>query len=385
MSVPLRVLTAAWPGPHEPRRARFLEDLHRALSGRFSSEVLAPRAWEEDPTTEIRAGIPVARFPVPYSGGAKRAGIGPVRALATFVALELAARERWPASDGRRGGLVLAHWLLPAGVIAARVARRLRVPLVLYAHGSDVHTYGRGPLGRALLRRALAGAALVIAASGELAAALRPLSPQDTPREVLPVGIHSAFVAADAPPPSPPPVRALFVGDPLASKGAITVARAVRRAEAARIPVDLAWIGATAAELPAPPVGRALGSLAPEEVAREMARAHLLLLPSAREGTPVSIQEAIAMRLPWAATPVGGIPDLARRWPGGTLLPPPGEPEALEGAIVELLRSYSAGGEAGSRARWLSMARADAAELRVEAVAPRLAALLEGVLPCPAP
>jgi len=376
----LRVITAAWPGPHEPRRARFLEDLHVALAGRFASEVLAPRVYEEDPEEELRAGIPVVRVAVPFRGSAKRAGIGPARALSTFAALELAARGRWPGADRRRGGLVLAHWLLPAGSIAARLARRLRLPLVLYAHGSDVHTYGRGAIGRALIRRALAGAALVIVASEALAAMLRPLAPPGIRLEVIPVGIHPAFVASAEPPPSPPPVRVLFVGDPLRAKGADTLSRAVRRALGAGIPVELSWIGATAPELPEPGVGRALGALAPEEVAREMARAHLLILPSENEGTPVSIQEAIAMRLSWAATPVGGIPALARDWPGGMLLPAVEDGAALETAIVALLGSFAAAGEAGVRARRQAMAGADPTTLGVASRAAILADRLEEVL-----
>lgn len=383
-AAPIRVVTAAWPSPTEPRRARFLEDLHRELEGPFRTEVVAPLVRHDDPAEELRAGIPVTRFPYPSGDAPVRAhGISPLAALTYLVSMHGTAIDRWARSDGDRGGVVLAHWLVPGGLVAAHVARRLRVPLVLYAHGSDLHRYGRGRFARWLMRRMIPRAAAVLVASEELAERVRVLVDDPPPVHVVPVGIHPAFVAAPDPPPPPPPLRVLFVGDALASKGASLVARAIGCAQAEGLPVELEWIGTPADAVPRTdrgPVGRGRGDLDSAEVARAMARAHLLLLPSEAEGTPLVLQEAFAMRLPWAATPVGGIPALAEGRTGATLLPPPDAPDRVVDAIVDLLRRLLSEGPGDSRSRWEAMAGNEVASLSVSHRARQVGDVLEEVL-----
>ncbi len=188
-ALPLRVLTAAWPSAREPRRARFIEDLHRAIEGRFCSEVLTPRVHPDDPYSETRAEIPITRFRYPSGGAPVRArGISAFAAAAYLISMDHSARVRWPRGDEDRGGLVLAHWVLPAGIVAARLARRLGRPLVLYAHGSDLHTYGQGISGSSLLRRVFPKAAHIFVASQALADDVRARVAEHPPIEVLPVG-----------------------------------------------------------------------------------------------------------------------------------------------------------------------------------------------------
>jgi len=67
---------------------------------------------------------------------------------------------------------------------------------------------------------------------------------------------------------------------------------------------------------------------------RLMGAADIYVNASLREGTPVSVLEAMAERLPIAATQVGETPYLLE--PGAGLLSPPGQPAALA-AILNLL------------------------------------------------
>jgi glycosyltransferase involved in cell wall biosynthesis len=67
-----------------------------------------------------------------------------------------------------RPTLLHAHWLLPNGFIAAVASRRLGIPLVISAPGSDVQVAGKNPLFRAMARFALRQARLLTANSAEL-------------------------------------------------------------------------------------------------------------------------------------------------------------------------------------------------------------------------
>jgi glycosyltransferase involved in cell wall biosynthesis len=60
----------------------------------------------------------------------------------------------------------------------------------------------------------------------------------------------------------------------------------------------------------------------------------LAVLASANEGTPVSLIEAAAAGVPAVATRVGGVPEVVT--PEAGMLVPPGDPEALAGAISRL-------------------------------------------------
>ena len=93
-----------------------------------------------------------------------------------------------------------------------------------------------------------------------------------------------------------------------------------------------------------------LGSLSPAELAREHARATMLVLPSRQETAPIAIQEAMASGLPVVATDVGGNRYLVDEGPCGTLVPA-GEVEALAAAITALLRDPARAARCGEAAR----------------------------------
>lgn len=144
----LIVLTSTfprWPGDEQPV---FVFDLCRALADRFHVLVLAPHA--QGALERERIGhIEVTRFhyaPAALETLCYGAGIianlrrAPWRILllpgflfAMWRALRCALREL-----GSAPVVVHAHWLFPQGWIAAHTLRRLAVPLLVTAHGSDV-------------------------------------------------------------------------------------------------------------------------------------------------------------------------------------------------------------------------------------------------------
>jgi len=113
--------------------------------------------------------------------------LGYMRTMQSDLALRLEAYALSPAlfacgiqatmAGARRSrpDVLHAHWLLPNGFIAAVVARRLGIPLVVSIPGSDVQVARSNPLFRGLARFALRQADLLTANSADLRDALLPL------------------------------------------------------------------------------------------------------------------------------------------------------------------------------------------------------------------
>ncbi len=97
---------------------------------------------------------------------------------------------------------------------------------------------------------------------------------------------------------------------------------------------------------------------APEEMPLIYKALDVLALPSYREGASTVLMEAAAMRVPAVAYDIAGTRDLIE--PGRTgQLTPVGDPEALAGAALELLRSSTARRDMGAAARARAAARFD--------------------------
>ncbi|MEC9475932.1 MAG: glycosyltransferase [Planctomycetota bacterium] len=304
----LRVLTASWPGKKEPWRARFIRDLHLDLAADFDTELIAPQVHREDSLEEQDGPLQVRRFRYRSGGKSPRnRGAGPIAALSWLISAHRESRK-WRLNSVP--GVVLAHWAVPAAVIARQSARRLNCPLIVWCHGSDVHRFGRTAFGSRLLRIGLRSADRVLAASEPMARELQDR--HGIPGvEVLPLGIDSEFLERGRSAVAEFPLKLLWVGERIASKGYLRMLVAVDMARKKGVPLSLEVIGGGSNDFVELEQGVEMrGPQPPAEILKAMDRSHLLLLPSMGEGTPLVVQEAIARGLPVASTPVGGIPDL---------------------------------------------------------------------------
>jgi glycosyltransferase involved in cell wall biosynthesis len=160
-------------------------------------------------------------------------------------------------------------------------------------------------------------------------------------------------------PEPPPPVAAGFVGRLLTDKGVPTLVEAhallARRGRAVALliagepdPPNPASIPqATIAEWKRRPGLTLLGQV--DDIGAFWARAHIAVLPSLREGLPMSLLEAAACARPIVATNVPGCREIARDGVNA-LLVPPNDAAALADAIdrlasdAELRRRFGAAG-----------------------------------------
>ena len=252
---------------------------------------------------------------------------------------------------------VVAHMLLPCGLVAVEAARAAGIACDLHGHGTDVDLVLAlpGPLRRRVARALLAADRLTFPSAEKLARFARALELDPVPAhcqvETMVANVDSLDALdsceATAPERTTPRTRdVLFLGRLIKQKG-----------------VD--DLLAAAALMPEPPRLEIAGDGPERRRLQAMARAHrldahfhgfvhgpqkdalyrraaLLCVPSREigglgEGAPLVIAEARRYGLRVVATAVGGIPELMRDLYPGAPLVRPGAPEALAHALSSAL------------------------------------------------
>lgn len=270
----------------------------------------------------------------------------------------------------RREGIELihAHWILPNGFVASRVAAATGVPYCVTLHGSDVFMAERNPLFGLLDRRALAGAAHVTSCSGELRERLLEVAGREHGGKVLLVPNGTDLVPAAAGGPGPARAggpRVVAVGRMVDKKGFDYLLEAAP-AVLERFPGAEIVFGGGGALLPelrdrAERLGlagrvRFTGPLDHRAVLSLMATADVFVMPSVRDprgnvdGLPIVVLEAMAAGKPVVATDVSGMRLAVADGETGRLVPER-DPAALAGAVSELLESPERAAEMGRAGR----------------------------------
>jgi glycosyltransferase involved in cell wall biosynthesis len=242
----------------------------------------------------------------------------------------------------------------PPGMLARR---RYGKPLVLTLHTSHFLRLARKAAWRPVLRRIIASADWLLAASTEIRDVA--LSLYAHPRaEALTNGVDTAMFRPVEP--ALPPARSyrLIVPRRLFEKNGVEhLVRAMPALLEAEPALEAVVAGdgpergkleRLAARLGVDGALRFLGARPNTEMPALLASADVAVFPSLMEATSVAALEAMSCGVPVAASRVGGLPEIVDE-EVGTLFPP-ADPQALAARVLALLRREDRA-EAGRRAR----------------------------------
>jgi teichuronic acid biosynthesis glycosyltransferase TuaC len=322
----VRVLVLDRPLPS----AASLREAGRGRPGRLVSETHAAIAR---PRTAVLDGIEVeyVRYmSPPRSSSYARWHRWARRPLA-------AALRRGPELD-----LVHAHYAHLAGAAALEWTAPRRTPLVVSVHGGDVlaPTLSR-PEARGTIGRVLSEASGVICNSRGTQRLAAALAGHDEHMRVVHLGTDIP-AGGDLPPKHErPTIATLAHADP--RKRHEDVLRAL-----ALLPPEVRWtaigggpelerLEALARELGIAERVTLLGRLPPDEAHAELARCHVMALPSVDEAFGVAYVEALARGVPAIGCEGEMGPEEIAGLTGGMLLVPRRDPPALAGAIQRAL------------------------------------------------
>jgi glycosyltransferase involved in cell wall biosynthesis len=347
-----------FPSSVEPGRGRFnLDQLIALREAGLDATVVTPRPWFPGPHGRSAAHPP---FPPPEE---TIEGFRVLHRRAPYVPLWRGSLNGrlygWSALGACRAAakafspdFLWVSFAFPDAVGAAWVARRLRLPLVVSVHGSDVNVSFRMPWRRRAMLDAFQKATCVFCKSAALRDTL--LQAGTGPEHVLVVynGIDPIFhsrsreaacreLGVDV-----GRRRILFVGNLVPVKGVSALLEAFRVASTSAGPtLELVIVGdgplqghlkSQTHRLGIESAVRFAGRETRPRVALWMSASHVLALPSLEEGVPNVVLEAFASGRPVVATAVGGVPEVHPGDTAGALVSP-AEPSTLAAALTATL------------------------------------------------
>lgn len=312
----------------------------------------------------------------------------PLYVLASTIALLKHLRHN-------RCDVIYAQWIVPGGLVGSIVSMITGVPLVVSAHGSDIHVIHHNLLSRIAGRWAIRQARAVVACSWDFREKLVNFGAPVTKTFAIPYGVDSMAFWPD--PSAPTTIRGslnlenrrnvlLCMGRLVHKKGFDFVIRALPAILEHFPDTTLMVLGsgvlADALLEEAHSLGVAhhvvfMGHVDWQEVGTYLAGATIVLVPSIVDhagnvdGLPNVLLEAMACGSAIVASRVAGIPDVISSSVNGILVPEK-DSDALASAVITLLENPKIRSQLGENARKTALT-----ELGWESVAARLVSVLD--------
>lgn len=349
------VMTSVYALSETDRHAAFLvESIDHLVRQGHQVEVFAP-SYEGCPSHTVR-GVPVHRFRyfprrwenLTHGQGAPNRIRNPLYLVVAFFYILFGALAAIRFFRNNRFDLVHVNWPFPHGIWGYLVWKLYRIPMVLTFHGAELLLCRKFPFVKPFIRHAAKHARELICNSSYTASELARYT--DKSIEIIPFGCTVTPRLSEKN--LDKPIKdILFVGRLIARKGVDVLLRALPEIHE-QLPVRLHIVGdgnlkeewmELAEQLGLGPAVRFHGFVSNAELERLYAEADVFVLPAIvddrgdTEGLGVVLVEALSFGTPVVASRVGGIPDVIIDQCTG-LLVPPGNEQALAGAVVRLCR-----------------------------------------------
>ncbi len=351
------ILTLAYPSQANPSHGHFIEKQAQILYKLgHSLVVVAPRTYYADSFLTKNNGICVYRFP--YLSGNKRFSDYhriPFLTLMTFFfsgfwqALKVAKKKKCP--------IILAHWVVPTGVIGFFVSTILKKKLVVTVHGSDINVYTeKSRLAFWLAKLTFQKSSIIIAASSDLKKKIcQKFLIEKEKIKVIPIGIDLELF-------SPQPKNKarkvlkvpqklkiiLFSGGLAEVKGFEVLIKALPEVVKSMSKVVCVVLGkietkklkALKNQLEEKRLENKvifIGAVSPKKMPLWLNMADLVVIPSLSEGLGLIAIEALSCNTPIIASATGELPQIIKKTNGGFLFKP-GNYRELSQKITKLLK-----------------------------------------------
>lgn len=382
------MLASTFPGRPDDGTPAFVRDLAIVEAEHFDTLVVVPRV-PGSPRSERLGNLEVRWFPYfprQWEDLAHGAIIENLRrrrsrflqvvplVVAEAVAVAVAVRRFRP-------DVVHAHWVIPQGLVARTVARR--VPMVVTTLGGDLYALNARPL-RALKGSVLRHAAAVTVMNAQMRDAALGLGANPGTTRVLPMGADLRAVAARRRPrPDGGPTRLLFVGRLVEKKGLAVLISALRPSDNGAVELSVVGDGPLRSELEQAAAGLPvtfLGQLGRPALMRAYAEHDVVVVPSVlaasgdQDGLPVALLEAMGSGCAIVASDLPGLNEAVEDGVSGALVPS-GDADALRAALEGLVADPE------RRAAMGEAARRRAEDFSVDAIGRQYADLLLSLLP----
>jgi len=249
-----------------------------------------------------------------------------------------------------RPDAVISYWAHPDGAVAARLGRRLGVPVGTIVGGSDVMLLPHNKRRRKAVTNALRAADVVFTVSKDLKDRTIALGIDSGRVQVVYQGVDEAFCPGDRATarlqvglPSDRDI-VLWVGKMVPVKGLEILLEAFREVKFSRPNALLVLVGhgplrsAVERQIADLELGDGVilaGAQHQESLPNWYRAANLTVISSHSEGIPNVLRESLACGTPYVATRVGGIAELSDH--PAIKLVPPAQPQALAAAVVQSL------------------------------------------------